>query len=209
MTMEDLLRKLLPDLRPETLRAVHRLVGALDLEEPDPADWEEANRQLRELEADPLLQERESLLASELPRLEGHRAALAPLIQKCLKHRRFARLVETGFGTDRYSASSWGKEYHLDRQAAQELEELCSMPFPDILREVAEALEASLVLQARIAEVKERLERAQELETKCHQLRGRLKRWSQVQLETARWKLRRHLEAAPGLLEHLVALFES
>lgn len=203
--MDELLRKLLPDLSPETLDRVARLTGAPELLEP--GDWEKANRQLQELEADPLLHEPPGDLADELPRLEGHRAALAPLIKKCLGHPRFTRLVEVGFGTERYSASEYPKEHSLNERAARELEERCSLAFPALRREVEDAMEASLVLQARISEVRERLQQIDELTRKLQQLRGRLERWPKVQLETARWKLRRYLEATPGLLEQVQALF--
>jgi len=206
--MDELLRQLLPDLEPETLRQVSRLTRAPglgpELAEQAAREWEQAHHQLKDLEDDPLFAEREHLLSGELPRLEGHRAALAPLITRCLAHPRFVKLLESGYGTPAYRTGSWRMAYHLDRRAARELEALCSMPFAEILTEVAEAMEASLVLQARIEELRERLRQLEALERQRHQLRRRLQRLPQVQLETARWKLRRHLEASPELLEHLL-----
>lgn len=200
MTIDDLVRKLLPDMRPETLRGVVRLTGVRDLPEPDPDEREDVARQLRDLES---VRESAGPLKEEQQRLEGHRAALAPLIDRCLSHPRFARLVEAGYGTAGYVG---GKEQRRDEQAARELEERCSLPFADLRREVSEALEASLVLKTRLGEVKQRLERSEELEEKCRQLRRWLERWPQAHLETARWKLRRHIEGTPGLLDQLRAL---
>lgn len=206
--MDELLQKLLPDLEPETLRQVAQLTGAPglgpQLAEQCAREWEQAHRQLQELEDDPLFAEREHLLSGELPRLESHRAALAPLITRCLAHPRFVKLLESGYGTPAYRTATWRLTYHLDRKAARELEALCAMPFSAILVEVAEAMEASLVLQARIAELKERLRQVEALERQRNQLRRRLQRLPQVQLETARWKLRRHLEASPELLDLLL-----
>ncbi|MBI3927202.1 MAG: hypothetical protein HY319_16820 [Armatimonadetes bacterium] len=208
--LQALLMTLLPDLSTQALSRAAQLTGTPglgpELAEDVHRERQECRLELEALEADPMFQQRERLLCPDsgeigatLSRLEDHREALKPLLESCLSHPRFLKLLESGYGTPGYQKGFWRLCYHLDRKAASEIESRCGgKEFAEIRREVVAAMEASEILEQRIRELRDRASRVEDLEKRRKRLVKRLARLQEILLNTARWRLRRHLENDPG-----------
>lgn len=163
---EDFLRQeslklakiLLPSLEAEVVSSAHRRTG-LSFLSPATLDGLSSERQelearRRELEGMPEFQlspaEARRTAQEELVRVKEFQAALSSVVQQCQAHPRFQTLLQTGYGTSRYSTPFWRYSFYLDRAAAQEL---CASTgkkdFKALLEEYESAADSLQSLQAR------------------------------------------------------------
>ena len=205
--VDDLLAQVLPDLSAEAVESAIELSGVEDLQTGAEAEVERVKyqREISEIESDPLYQMREQILCpdtgevgSSLEQLKQHREALEPVLRICLENPRFVPLMESGFGTKAYGRPFWRMSYHTHRKAAKEIEERCKgKPWAQIRQDVLSAMEASSVLDQRIRSLQERAKNIDSLAKKRSQLLSRLQRFDQIWLSAARWRIRRLFEAQP------------
>ena len=138
------------------------------------AERQELETQRRELEGQPEFQmspaEARRTAQEELGRIQEYQEALGSVVQQCRAHPRFQSLLETGYGTSRYSTPFWRYSFYLDRWAAQEL---CASTgkkdFPTLLEEYQSAEDSLQTLQSR----SQRLSSAKASPREEWELRGR------------------------------------
>jgi hypothetical protein len=127
----DLATAVLPALTPEALQQAWTLTGTPLLQE-DRIAVREADRQrlsarLAEIDVDPRWLDRDRLRAPRVgtlvrkkTELEEFRLPHVELLQKAA-HPRLLRLIETGYGTERYAIPFWRWSYYQDWKAGDEI----------------------------------------------------------------------------------------
>jgi hypothetical protein len=206
--LETLLELLLPDLEESTIQEFSDRSGiVLDakLGQEMLEDRDRCQRELKEIESDPIYLTRDQSLCpttgelnSDLAELQLHHRALQPVLKTCFKDPRFPELLESGYGTKKYKKRFWRLAYHLDRKAAKEIEEACGgRPFAEIRQDVLTALEASSILENRIKTLQQRRKDIEEVCSRRSKLKKRLQRHEEIWLNSSRWQIRRELERDP------------
>lgn len=168
-------------------------------------DREKCLRELEAIESDPLYQQKDEINCpdigepnSDLAELQLHHQALQPVLKTCFKHPRFPELLQSGYGTKKYKKKFWRLAYHMDRKAAQEIEEACGdRPFAEIRADVISALEASSILDQRIKDLQQRRKDIEALCARRSKLKKRLRHHEEIWLTSSRWQIRRELEKDP------------
>lgn len=149
---QELVTTLLPGLTREALSAASTLVGFPGLVQKDyPGRVEKERRdrtaRIAVIEADPRYRDRKLLrdpgigtLTRAIAELEEFRQPAASITTR-FQHPRLARLLEAGYGTDRYDVPFWRMSYYADWKAGDEILEKFPgrAAFSDILPEYLDA----------------------------------------------------------------------
>ncbi len=196
---KELVSTVLTAFTPEALDRARAITGF----QPLNASLIEAMRQERtrlqervaQIESDERFLDRERLrhpdsgeLTLAMQRINEHRKALSPLVDKCRTNKRFEHLIEVGYGTSDYKVGFWRVSYYLDWKAGDEVMEL----FPDkksfkaLREEYLENSRALADLDPRLQELQREWDAGVKLEAEHNDATYRLANLEQLHLDEAR-----------------------
>lgn len=206
----DLGAALVPDFTVPSFERAARLAGYRKLVAEDPIGVRERERSglqewIAKFEADPRFRDRVKLrdprvgvLTRQIAELEEFRAAPAETVQRC-EHPRLARLVESGYGTDRYDVPFWRLSYYADWKAGDEILE----KWPE-KKEFAEVREEYLAAKGQLDSYDRRLDSlrsemraGEELEKKHRAATESLATLDERHLKQAQEAVARHVADSP------------
>lgn len=204
----DLGTALLPQLDPAWLSWAVHVTGYAPFRHHDPiAAREEERARLRQrlatIESDRRFSERELLrhprtgtLIGRRQELAAHRAPWADVLERA-DHPRLERLLEVGYGTDRYAVPFWRLSYYQDWEAGDAiLERFPGMGgFGALAEEIRQARETVSTLDHALAETDREIAAGVALETEHAQLVERLRDLDARWLDHARGRIVEHLLA--------------
>lgn len=197
---------LLPRLDAQWLAYVVQLTGYAPFRHQDPVAGREAERaqlaaELTRIEADPRFAERELMrhprtgtLFVKREELLGHRKPWADVLEAA-QHPRLERLLETGYGTERYDVPFWRLSYYQDWEAGDELLERFpgKTNFGEVADEVRRARETVSTFDQELDGINREIGQGAALEQQHAQLGQALASLDQRWLEFARGRLVEHL----------------
>jgi len=167
----DLGQALLPSLDPRVIASAAETSGLIGLPSEDVPAKVEARRvllasRIREIEHDTRYANRELLrhphtgsLTRAIAEAEEMRQPASGVISACENHPRFARLWESGFGTEEFHAPWWRYSYWEDRSAATEVVGLFQgkTTFEEVRKEYQSAKDTLAVFDADLARLRREL----------------------------------------------------
>lgn len=137
-------------------------------------------------------------LTLALQRLEEHRAALSPILDKCRQNKRFEHLIEVGYGTSQYKVGFWRLSYYLDWKAGDEvLEKFPGKTFAAVREEYLENARAVADLEPRRQELQAEVDAGAALEKEHDAAVARLQNLEALYLQETRQKLAQFLADCP------------
>lgn len=207
---EELVTQMLPSFTPEGLEKARNISGFMplnnDLIDRMHQERQTLTKRIAQIEQDPQFQDRDRLtnpitgeLTLAIQRLEEHRAALSPLVDKCRTNKRFDHLIQVGYGTPQYKVGFWRLSYYLDWQAGDQVMEM----FPDrksfaaLREEFLENARALADLEPRRQELQSTWDAVKRLELEYEDARARLQNLEAIHLAEARKKLAAFLGDCP------------
>lgn len=206
----ELVKALLPSFSPETFHQAASLTGFTGLLQknyPGTAASERAQRQarMREIEQDPLYVNRKLLrdpavgkLTRAIAELEDFRAPSAAVVSKC-QHPRLQRLLETGYGTDRYDVPFWRFSHYGDWKAGDEILERFpeKKEFAEILVDYLEAKRNLDTYDPRLASLRAEVADGEQIEKEYLGHKDALETLEPRYLALARVDLAQHIKDVP------------
>ncbi|KAA0254162.1 hypothetical protein FBQ97_06520 [Acidobacteria bacterium ACD] len=216
----ELVTALLPDLTREALAAASALVGfpgLLQKDHPGRVVKERAERtaRLAVVEADPRYRDRKLLrdpgvgtLTRAIAELEEFRQPAASIVTR-FQHPRLSRLLESGYGTERYAVPFWRLSYYADWKAGDEILEVFPgrQSFGEILPEYLDAAATLETYDRKLEALRAEVKAGVDLETERAAHLDALSSLEARHLALARVDLAEHLREAP--LESLGAALAS
>lgn len=173
--LDELLTMVLPDLSDATLQGAAALTGYTPLlaRAQSLLDQQAALQQRQaQVEAEPAYRDRQLLraprigtLSRAIDELAEFRAPLAEVIARCA-HPRLDRLMESGYGTPRYSTPFWRLSYYSDWEAGDAI--LARFPgktFADVREEFLSACNTVKVYDERLRQLRAEVAAGEALET--------------------------------------------
>lgn len=207
----ELGRTLLPDLSPTSIARAVALTGFATLQTDDlpgrmAAEKTQLERRRAEIDRDPHFTQRELLmhprtgsLTRQLAEIEDLKRPWDGVMAGCTGHPRFARLIESGWGTETYDGGWWRVSYWKDHSAAADLLKVFSEA-PDFNAVRAQYFQACDTLQKLGAErdrLKGEIAICERLEDEHARVANALWTLKDRWLASARDHLIRHVAAVP------------
>jgi len=209
----DLGRAVLPALDAQSIARAAQITGLVGLPGEDLPGQREARRaflvgRLRAISADPLYRDRELF---RHPRTGSHVVAIkeaeeqkAPFVQvlfECESHERFARLIETGYGTAEQKTAWWRFSYWSDRSAAAELvAKLAKTSFAEVREEYRVAKETVATYDAELGRLRREVAAGEALDKEYAALYEEHQHLDEWALQHARVRLVKHMITADASL---------
>lgn len=207
---KELVTALLPDLSREALAAAAGLVGfpgLLQKDYPGRVVKERADRtaRLAVIDADPRYRDRKLLrdpgvgtLTRAIVELEEFRQPAASIVTR-FQHPRLQRLLETGYGTDRYAVPFWRTSYYADWKAGDEILEAFPgrQSFGEILPEYLDAAATLETYDRKLESLRAEVKAGVDLENERAAHLEALSSLEARHLSLARVDLAEHLREAP------------
>ncbi len=206
----QLVSTILTAFTPEALDRARAITGFQPLNAGLIEAMYQERRQLQErvaqIEADDRFLDRERLrhpdsgeLALAMQRINEHRKALAPLVDKCRSNKRFEHLIEVGYGTSEYKVGFWRVSYYLDWKAGDEVMELFpdKKSFKELREEYLENSRALADLDPRLQELQREWDAGVKLENDYNEATYRLANLEALHLDEARKSLGQFLADCP------------
>lgn len=206
----ELVTQLLPSFTREGLERARNISGFQPLNDSliDRMNQERQELQSRvaQIETDPRYYDRERLrnpdtgeLTLALQRLEEHRTALSPMVDKARSVKRMDHLIEVGYGTPAYKVGFWRLSYYLDWKAGDEVMELFPgrKSFAALREEYLENKRALDDLEPRRQELLQEIDAGVGLEADYNLAKARLQNLEQLHLDAARKSLAQFLADCP------------
>ncbi len=207
---KELVSTILTAFTPEALDRARAITGFQPLNAGLIEAMHQERRQLQErvaqIEADDRFLDRERLrhpdsgeLTLAMQRINEHRKALAPLVDKCRTNKRFEHLIAVGYGTSEYKVGFWRVSYYLDWKAGDEVMELFpdKKSFKELREEYLENSRALADLDPRLQELQREWDAGVKLETEHNDATYRLANLEALHLEEARKNLGQFLADCP------------
>lgn len=202
----DLGTALLPQLDPAWRDYVVQLTGYTPFQHEDPIAAREAERarltaQLQQIEADPRYAERElqrhprtGTLVVRREELLGHRKPWADVLAAS-QHERLERLLQVGYGTEKYDVPFWRLSYYQDWEAADEILERFpgKNGFGEVQSEILRARETVSTFDQELAEIDRELAAGVALEQQHDHVARTLQTVDQRWLDFARGRVVDHV----------------
>lgn len=206
---QELVTAMLPAFTPQGLEQARAISGFQPLQpgliEAMHRERQQLQARVAQIEGEPAYVDRDRLrnpisgeLTLALQRLEEHRTALSPILDKCRQNQRFEHLLEVGYGTSQYKVGFWRLSYYLDWKAGDEVLELFpGKTFAAIREEYLENARAVADLEPRRQELQAEWDAGAALEKEHDAALARLQNLEALHLEETRQKLAQFLSDCP------------